>query len=53
MDQKTLCVTWAVSHRDIAGSHHGHGDVGEVPLLGGKVSALVDQIELFQGDFAS
>jgi hypothetical protein len=46
-------VAWAVSHRDIAGSHHAHGDVGEVPLLGGKVPALVDQIELFQDDFES
>lgn len=47
-------MTWPVSHRDIAGSHHGHGDVREVPLLGGKVSTLVDEIELFpQNDFES
>jgi hypothetical protein len=45
--QKRLCDP-GCSHRDIAGSHHGHGEVGEVSWLGEKVSASVSQIKVFK-----
>ena len=42
--QKRLCYP-GCSHRDIAGSHHDHGELGEVARPGEKVSAPTSQIK--------